>query len=113
MRLNSHRSLTAFTEHFALDRFVRTHVSAYPDRYMKPHRSIFEEALRLAGVAAEEALMVGDSLAADVRGALGAGLRAVLIRRSGEIPPGVPTGVPVIRTLGELPGLLEPPAAHV
>jgi FMN phosphatase YigB (HAD superfamily) len=104
---NSHRSLAAFVEHFALDRFVRTHVSAYPDRYMKPHRSIFEEALRLAGVAAGESLMVGDSLAADVRGALNAGLDAVLLRRSGEIPPGVPEGVPVIRTLGELPGLLD------
>jgi FMN phosphatase YigB (HAD superfamily) len=51
--------------------------------------------------------MVGDSLAADVRGALGAGLEAVLLRRSGEIPTGVPPGVPVIRTLGELPGLLD------
>jgi HAD superfamily hydrolase (TIGR01549 family) len=107
---NSHRSLASFVEHFALDRFVRTHVSAYPDRYMKPHRSIFDEALRLAGVAPAESLMVGDSLAADVRGALAAGLRAVLLRRSGAIPPGVPEGVPVIRTLGELPGLLD--AAH-
>jgi putative hydrolase of the HAD superfamily len=104
---NSHRSLASFVEHFALDRFVQTHVSAYPDRYMKPHRSIFEEALRLAGVGPEEALMVGDSLAADVRGALAAGLGAVLLRRSGDIPPGVPLGVPVIRTLGELPGLLD------
>ena len=110
---NSHRSLAAFIEHFALDRLVRTHVSAYPDRYMKPHRSIFDEALRQAGVAAAETVMVGDSLAADVHGALGAGLRAVLLRRSGEIPPGVPPGVPVIRTLGELPGLLDLPTAHV
>ncbi|MGE0815131.1 MAG: HAD family hydrolase [Vicinamibacterales bacterium] len=74
---NSHRSLEAFTAHFELDRYVRTHVSAHPHRYMKPHPSIFETALAAAGVAAGEAVMVGDSLKADVHGALGAGLRAV------------------------------------
>jgi hypothetical protein len=29
-------------------------------------------------------------------------MRAVLLRRSGEIPPDAPPGVPVIRTLAEL-----------
>lgn len=109
---NSHRSLTAFTAHFALDRFVQVHVSAYPDRRMKPHPSLFVEALSLAGVEPDEALMVGDSLAADVRGALGAGLRAVLLRRSGEKPQDLPDGVPVIRTLAVLPAMLDSLTAH-
>ena len=46
--------------------------------------------------------MVGDSLKADVAGALAAGMRAVLLRRSGEVPPDVPAGVPVITSLREL-----------
>jgi putative hydrolase of the HAD superfamily len=105
---NSHRSLEAFTEHFALDRYVRTHVSAHPNRYMKPHRSIFEAALASAGVAAAEAIMVGDSLKADVHGALGAGLRAVWLRRSGDDSHERPAAVPLIRRLDELPPLFWP-----
>lgn len=108
---NSHRSLEAFTAFFALDKYVRTHVSAFPDRHMKPHRSIFEAALADAGVAAHEAVMVGDSLKADVEGALGAGLHAVWLRRAGDLPHDRPPRVPVIARLHELPPLLWPPAA--
>jgi FMN hydrolase / 5-amino-6-(5-phospho-D-ribitylamino)uracil phosphatase len=108
---NSHRSLEAFTEHFALDRYVRTHVSAHPGRYMKPHPSIFAAALASAGVEAGEAVMVGDSLKHDVRGALGAGLRAVWLRRSGEDSTARPGHVPLIRRLHELPPLLWPEPA--
>lgn len=105
---NSHRSLEAFTAHFDLDRYVRTHVSAHPGRYMKPHPSIFVAALAAAGVAAHEALMVGDSLKADVAGALGVGMRAAWLRRSGEVSDDVPASVPVIRRLHELPSLIWP-----
>jgi putative hydrolase of the HAD superfamily len=79
---------------------------------MKPHPSIFEAALASAGVAAPEAVMVGDSLKADVHGALGAGLRAVWLRRSGGDSGDRPGHVPLIRRLHELPPLLwpEPPA---
>ena len=108
---NSHRSLEAFTEHFALDRYVRTHVSAHPGRYMKPHPSIFAADLASAGVEAGEAVMVGDSLKHDVRGALGAGLRAVWLRRSGEDSTARPGHVPLIRRLHELPPLLWPEPA--
>jgi putative hydrolase of the HAD superfamily len=45
----------------------------------KPDPRIFEFALDLLGVRAHEAVMVGDSLEADVKGALGAGLHAVLV----------------------------------
>lgn len=103
---NSHRSLEAFTAHFELDRYVRTHVSAHPGRYMKPHRSIFDEALTSAGVSAGEAVMVGDSLKHDVHGALDAGLRAVWLRRTGDDSATRPASVPLIRRLDELPPLV-------
>lgn len=105
---NSHRSLEAFTAHFELERYVRTHVSAHPNRYMKPHPSIFAAALASAGVTAGEAVMVGDSLSHDVHGALKAGLRAVWLRRSGEDSVARPEHVPLIRRLHELPPLLWP-----
>lgn len=103
---NSHRSLDAFRDHFSLAGLIHVHVSSAEHGYMKPHRSIFDAALERAGVTAAESVMVGDSLKHDVEGALKAGMRAVLLRRSGEVPPNLPPGLAVIRSLTELPGLL-------
>ena len=104
---NSHRSLDAFCEHFSLRGLITVAVSSAEHCYMKPHRSIFETALSKAGVPAGEAVMVGDSLAHDIDGALAAGMRAILLRRSGELPADLPPGLPVITTLRDLPQLLE------
>jgi len=103
---NSHRSLAAFSEHFALERYITVAVSSAEHGYMKPHRSIFDAALERAGARADEAIMVGDSMRADIDGALAAGLGAVLIRRSGDRPDPLPAGVRVITSLRELPSLL-------
>ena len=73
----------------------------------KPAAAIFRRALSLAGAAdalRRPALHVGDSLELDVAGALGAGLRAVLVARAGA-PDGVPAGVPVLATLDGLAAL--------
>lgn len=104
---NSHRSLDAFCEHFSLRGLITVSVSSAQHGYMKPHRSIFDSALAKAGVAAEEAVMVGDSLKHDIEGALAAGMRAVLLRRSGELPASLPPGLPVIKSLRELAPLLS------
>jgi len=75
---------------------------------MKPHPSIFEAALKLAGVAAADAVMVGDSLTQDIDGARGVGMRGVLVRRSdaGHNADAHLSDIPVIRSLQELPALL-------
>lgn len=99
---NSHRSLDAFCEHFELHRVITVSVSSAEHGYMKPHRSIFDKAMQKAGVTAAEAMMVGDSLKHDIEGALAAGMRAVLLRRSGETPRHLPPELPVITSLTEL-----------
>ena len=104
---NSHRSLDAFREHFQLDTMVTAAVSSAEHGYMKPHPSIFEAALAQAGVAAGEAAMVGDSLKADIEGAVAAGMRGFLLRRSGDVPPAMPPGITVIGTLRDLPAHLS------
>lgn len=106
---NSHRSLDAFSTHFSLDRFITIAISSAEHGFMKPHPSIFEAALARAGVRADEAMMVGDSLRADIDGALAAGLRAVLIRRSGDRPDPLPPGVTIVTSLHEIPALIGPP----
>ncbi len=45
----------------------------------KPHRTIYHEGLTLAGVSKEHAVMIGDQLPTDVRGALDFGMHAALV----------------------------------
>jgi len=103
---NSHRSLDAFREHFSLADIITVSVSSAEHGYMKPHRSIFDAALERANVTADQAMMVGDSVKHDIDGALNAGWRAVLLRRSGEVPHPLPADLPVITTLADLAPLL-------
>lgn len=103
---NSHRSLEAFTQHFKLDGLIKTTISSAEHGFMKPHRSIFDAALQRAQVDAGDAVMVGDSLKADIEGARAAGLRGILLRRSGEQPASLPDDVSVITTLHDLAELL-------
>jgi putative hydrolase of the HAD superfamily len=68
----------------------------------KPDARLFDAALEAAGCAPHEAIHVGDSLDKDVAGATAAGIAALLLVRGGDAPP----GVPVIRSLTELPAVL-------
>ncbi|MEO5776273.1 MAG: YjjG family noncanonical pyrimidine nucleotidase [Flavobacterium sp.] len=49
----------------------------------KPHATIFEYALSLANVKKENALMIGDCIDADVRGAIDFGMKAILFDEKG------------------------------
>lgn len=60
--------------------------------YMKPHPEIFRHALGGLGVTAEEAMMVGDSLRADVAGAQALGMTAVW-RRHNAIDEEIDDGI--------------------
>jgi HAD superfamily hydrolase (TIGR01662 family) len=103
---NSHRCLESFQSHFELEGLIDVAISSSQHGYMKPHPSIFEAALKLAGVDASESVMVGDSLSQDIEGARRVGMRGVLVRRSETISAAEATDVPVIKSLRELPELL-------
>lgn len=105
---NSHRCLESFQSHFELEGLIDVAISSSQHGYMKPHPSIFEAALKLAGVLPAEAVMVGDSLAQDIEGARRVGMKGVLVRRSepGSAINAQHVDVPVIRSLLELPALL-------
>lgn len=102
---NSHRPLDSFQEHFSLQGLVTVAVSSAEFGVMKPDRRIFDEALHRMRVAADSAVMVGDSLAHDVAGARQAGMRGVWLDRlaRGTRPD---DETPVITSLIELPALL-------
>jgi HAD superfamily hydrolase (TIGR01509 family) len=105
---NTHRCLASFQSHFELQGLIAATVSSSDHGLMKPHPSIFNAALQLLGVAAADAVMVGDSLRQDVEGALAVGMRAVLLNRGDTAAPEVlgDARIPVIRSLTELPDLL-------
>jgi HAD superfamily hydrolase (TIGR01509 family) len=68
----------------------------------KPAPEIFAHALGVAGVGAEHALHVGDTLDEDVRGAAACGIRAVLLRRGPSAGAPAPDGVPTLGDLAQL-----------
>ncbi|HMD33391.1 MAG TPA: HAD family hydrolase [Vicinamibacterales bacterium] len=104
---NTQRCLTSFQSHFELSGLISATVSSFEHGFMKPHPSIFAAALERIDAAPRDAIMVGDSLRQDVEGALSAGMRAVLLDRTGATPVrAVTLGVPVIRSLRELPSLV-------
>jgi 2-haloacid dehalogenase len=68
----------------------------------KPSPLIFQRALALLGLRAEEVLHVGDSLHADVAGARAAGIAAAWVNRRGRP---VPDGMDPALVIGDLTGL--------
>jgi putative hydrolase of the HAD superfamily len=76
-------------------------------RSEKPQPAIFRAALERAGTAPAAALHVGDSLHADAGGARGVGITPVLLDRRGRYPAERTEGITVIRSLDELPPLLD------
>jgi putative hydrolase of the HAD superfamily len=107
---NSHRCLASFQSHFELEGVIAGAVSSSEHGLMKPHPSIFRAALDLFGIAASDALMVGDSVGQDVRGALAVGMRAALVHRGDQPHPEQAhlsaTGVPILRSLRDVARVL-------
>lgn len=94
--------LLVLSERIGLTKEVEFVLASAVEGVAKPDRRLFLKALKLARVAASEALHVGDSLKEDYEGAQGAGIRALLLDRHGSPLEGIRT----IRTLKEV--LLEP-----
>ncbi|MEX2272054.1 MAG: HAD family hydrolase [Vicinamibacterales bacterium] len=97
---NTHRCLASFQSHFALEGMITAAVSSSGHGYMKPHPSIFQAALTLAGTKAEESVMVGDSYAHDIAGAQTLGMHGILIARGSEKPD--VAACPVVGSLHEI-----------
>ncbi len=81
---NGQRDLAEFVAHHRLE--VDTVVGSKAHGRIKPHPSIFTAALEALGVAAADAVMVGDSYEDDIEGARSLGMRAILLDRDGRLP---------------------------
>lgn len=98
-------SLLAQLAYLGLDTHLDAVTFSAEVGWRKPSSRIFEAALRSLGTEADRTVMVGDSENVDIAGAHGAGMRAVLLRRSGD--RGFSAADAVIAALRELPGALR------
>jgi putative hydrolase of the HAD superfamily len=76
---NSEGTVEALIERLQLSAYFDAVVDSWHVGVTKPDAAIFLHALERLGVAPAEAVMVGDSMKADVGGAIAAGIPAVLI----------------------------------
>ena len=104
--MNTHR-LSAYPELAAL--FAVTVVAGENGVPTKPNAKPFTACLEQLGVAAEEAVYVGDDWRIDVCGARDAGLHPVWLKHDTvkRNYPDVDEDVPVITSMNELPPVLE------
>jgi HAD superfamily hydrolase (TIGR01662 family) len=101
---NSARDVREFARHHGLE--VDAGISSFHHGRTKPHPSIFRAVLDLLEVEPADAVMVGDTIADDIEGALALGMRAILLDRDGRNPDYEPR----IETLNDLLPILLPQA---
>ena len=99
------QSLHGQLAHLGLEQHLDAVTFSAEIGWRKPSPRIFDTAMRALGTEAHSTVMVGDSETTDIVGAHAAGLRAVLVSRSGEHGSGVADAV--IAALRELPGALR------
>ncbi len=103
--LSNHEwELPKLVDGLGLTPYVASVVTSARVGFRKPHPRMFQRAFAELGVAPGEALMVGDSVSADIRGAEGVGMAGVFIQRE----PGreLPADIRVIQSLAELADFL-------
>ncbi len=107
---NNYGNLAAICRQIGLADLMEVLVDSARVGAVKPDPVIFRRALAQMDVRPEEAVMVGDSLARDIRGARAVGMRAVWLSPQEALPPDLvaDTRTAVIRSLGELPERLAP-----
>jgi putative hydrolase of the HAD superfamily len=93
--------------HYGLDAFFDDYVFSTDVGLRKPHPKMFKIALSNLGVEASEAMYVGNSIAQDIRGAQGVGLKAVL--KTSAYCPKAEGVVPdhVVNTLAEVETFID------
>lgn len=101
---NWERRLELLLANHGLTSYLDFVLASEAEGHVKPGLYLYQKALRLAGVPAEEALHVGDSYEHDVEAPQSLGITAVLLSRDGRRPV---DHSPTIRSLEEVLPLLQ------
>ncbi|HLI92189.1 MAG TPA: YjjG family noncanonical pyrimidine nucleotidase [Puia sp.] len=83
-----------------ISRFFEQVVTSEGSNSLKPHKEIFDYALRVTGAHPAESIMLGDSIEVDIQGAMNAGIDQVYVNHLGTEPAIRPTYM--VHTLKQL-----------
>jgi putative hydrolase of the HAD superfamily len=78
-------------QHAGLSGYFGEVITSEGANSLKPHKEIFEYAFRKTGAAPSESIMLGDSIEADIQGAINAGIDQVYVNHLGIEPEIRPT----------------------
>ncbi|MCU0481207.1 MAG: HAD family hydrolase [Anaerolineae bacterium] len=92
-----------------LQYFPQCRFSAADCGFLKPHPSIFHTALDCLGIQPDEAVFVGDNPTADIGGAQGVGMKAIMrvLKKRGSFAGGLIVPDAEVYTLTEIPAILD------
>jgi len=95
-------SLERHLDEAGLGGFFDVRIYSYQFKFRKPDRRIFLEAARRLGIRPDNIVFVGDRIDKDIKGALKAGMQAVLKKAYTNIGKRPPNGVTVTNSICEL-----------
>ncbi len=90
-----------------IDRLFEVVVVSGAVNKRKPAEEIFKSTLKMLGVAASEAVFVGDTIDADIEGSKAVGMHAIYIERRPQTQPDKNGPDQTIKRLSELPAALK------
>jgi len=96
--------LNKYFEHFEIDKFFKFIITSEELGCEKPNAGIFEEAIKLSEVKAEQIIFVGDSIVSDYIGSKNLGMHPILIDRNNMIKD---DNIVKISNLTELKGIIN------
>jgi putative hydrolase of the HAD superfamily len=74
-----------------IDKYFSEVITSEKSNSLKPHKEIFDYALRVTGAGKEECIMIGDSIEVDIQGAKNAGIDQVYVNHISAQPSSIPT----------------------
>ena len=106
---NMNKSGSQLAKEMSLDLYADVVVTSGDVGQGKPHPPIYLAALARANVDAVQTIHVGDSISADVEGAMAVGIRPIYMNRYPDVPQDevMPSGVPTVHTLSDVEDLLR------
>jgi putative hydrolase of the HAD superfamily len=105
-RLGSMTNGNADVHHIGIGHYFDFVITSAEIGQPKPHPDIYQAAIELSGVPAEQLLHVGDDPVRDIQGASALGIRTVWINMKNEPWPGGEKPDAMIQNISELPNLL-------
>lgn len=69
-----------------IESFFEQIITSEASNSLKPHKEIFEYALKKSGAHLAQSIMIGDNQTADIQGALGMGMDAIFVNHINAVP---------------------------